>query len=334
MDKNLVVIMASDDNYSFLLGIALYSLFRSNLEFETINIYVIDDNISGVYKDKLQKLANRFGHTIKFIPRPNIPSKVVVKGKLNISTFYRLAVCSLLPEEIKKVLYLDCDVIVQESLIKLWNEDIDDVYIAGVQDTTGKEARTSVELNIEDDYVNAGVLLVNIDKLRKDGMESLFFEYLKEKKYKVEFNDQGIINHCCKGRIKLIHPKYNFMYPYDRYNRKQLLKIVQKPKFYSESIIEEAKNNPIIIHFAGYAFTRPWYEDSKGRFVNKFIKLAEESGFEFTPQKQPISFKYKIRRLVYKLPNCLAIMFNNLIDVFYGFFQKAMSYRCNRNQGK
>ena len=322
MDNELIVMMASDDGYSFLLGNALYSLFDTNTEFTSITVYIIDDNISDGNKQKIQKLAEAYKRIIRFLSKPHLPSEIVMKGTLNISTYYRLAVCSLLPEKIKKILYLDCDILVRSSLTELWNMDISSVYLAGVQDTTGKNSRIAVELGYDADYVNAGVLLLNIDRMCKDGMEEKFFEYLKSKNYKVEFNDQGMINHCCIGGIKLVNPKYNFMIPYDRYDRVQLIKITQKNEFYSETEIAEAKNNPVIVHFAGYAFSRPWFEGSTGRFVKEFLESSKKSGFTFTPKKQPTSIKYKTRSFANLLSDDLAIKLNQLIDNAYRVYSR------------
>ena len=152
--------------------------------------------------------------------------------------------------------------------------------------------------------------------------EEKFFEYLKSKNYKVEFNDQGIINHCCIGGIKLVNPKYNFMIPYDRYDRVQLIKITQKNEFYSETEIAEAKNNPVIVHFAGYAFSRPWFEGSTGRFVKEFLESSKKSGFTFTPKKQPTSIKYKTRSFANLLSDDLAIKLNQLIDNAYRVYSR------------
>lgn len=317
MDRKLTVLMASDDNYCFLLGNALYSLLSANREFDSIAVYVIDDNIGRANREKLLRLADRYHREIYFLPVPQMPSGMVVKGALHISTYYRLALCSLLPARIDKILYLDCDILVRGSLMELWNVDMGGYYLAGVQDVTGANARLSIELEKESDYVNAGVLLVNVALWREKNMEKMFFKYLEEKNYRVEFNDQGVINHCCNGAIKLVHPKYDYMIPYDRYDRPRLLRIVRKERFYSEEEIKEAKSNPLIVHFAGYAFSRPWFQGAGGRFVDEFLELREKSGFPFVLRPQPVGIRYKIRRFAFSLPDNMAICLNQLIDCVY-----------------
>lgn len=316
MNKDLVVVMASDNNYSFLLGNALYSLFNTNSTFRSINVYIIDDNISKENKEKLKYLTHKYSRILHFLQTPQLPTEITVKGNLNISTYYRLAICSLLPETVDKVLYLDCDILVRGSLLELWNIDINEYYLAGVQDTTGKYSRISVGLEKGSGYVNAGVLLINIAMWRNIHLENSFFRYLKQRKFRVEFNDQGIINHCCNSKIKFISPKYNYMSPYDRYDRKQLMRIVQKKDFYTIADIEEAKNNPLIVHFAGYAFVRPWFNGAKGNFIDEFQNISKLSTFSFELKEQPSGLKYRTRKFADSLPDNMAIFINQIIDYF------------------
>lgn len=322
MNRELVVVMASDNNYSFLLGNALYSLFDTNHSFKEIVVYIIDDKISIENKDKLKQLGIEYGRRLIFLSVPQMPSGIVIKGTLNLSTYYRLAVGSLLPVTINKVLYLDCDILVRGSLAELWNTEINEYVLAGVQDTIGQNSRRFIELKKEDIYVNAGVLLINLARWREMCLEKSCLKYLMSKNYKVEFNDQGIINHCCNGKIKLISPKYNYMIPYDRYTRNQLVKIVQKKNFYTEEELNEARRNPTIVHFAGYAFSRPWFCGAIGRFVEEFLKTSELSGFTFVVKKQPTGVKYKVRRFANSLPDNMAIRMNQLIDDAYRFYTK------------
>lgn len=311
------VLMASDENYVFLLGTSLHSLFNTNRNVDVLNIYIIADGITDASKHKLDKMAETFGRKLIYLVPPKMDSEIVVKGSLNISTYYRLKISTLLPDSIDKLLYLDCDTLIRGSLLELWHTNIEDYLLAGVIDTTGKYARLSIELQQEDSYINAGIMLINLKKWRKENIEEKFFEYLKDKGYSVEFNDQGIINHVCSSKTFLINPKYDFMMPYERYSRTQLLRITQRVKFYNNKEIEEAKNNPIIVHYAGYAFNRPWFKNAKGKYIGEFIFAMRQSGFYIEPKTQPNSFKFYLRNFANSLPNDLSIFMNKLIDFAY-----------------
>ena len=70
-----------------------------------------------------------------------------------------------------KIIYLDCDSIIADSLEDLDNIDISDYYIAGVQDTVTNFFKTSIGLNKDDRYINAGMLVINLKKWREDKIE-------------------------------------------------------------------------------------------------------------------------------------------------------------------
>lgn len=321
------ILMASDENYVFLLGTSLYSLFNTNKNIDSLDVYVIADGITPSSMNKLDKMAEKFGRKLIYLAPPEMDTDIVVKGTLNISTYYRLKMTTLLPSSVDKVLYLDCDTLIRGSLSELWDINIENYLLAGVVDTTGKYARLSIELQQEDSYVNAGILLINLDRWRMEKIEEQFLAYLKEKRYSVEFNDQGIINHVCSSKMLLINPKYDFMMPYERYSRKQLLRLTQRVEFYNDIEIEEAKQNPKIVHYAGYAFNRPWFKNAKGKYVKEFISSMKKSGFYVEPKSQPDNYKYHLRSFANSLPDGLSVFVNQTIDAAYRFSEKLKELR-------
>ena len=316
------VVLISDNNYAYLLGGCLCSLLNSNESIEEVNIYIITDNISEDSIEKIRSIADKYGRKIVFLKPPKMNEGIVVKGSLNISTYYRLMLVSIMPKDIEKILYLDCDVLVRQNLYELWSTDISSSLLAGVYDTTGTYARTAIGLSKDDIYVNAGVLLINLKKWREDHIEEKFLQYLSNMSWKVEFNDQGVINHVCSKHISLLNPKFNFMPTYERYSWKELKRIVNSKSFYSQQELENSKSSPMIIHFAGYAFSRPWYEAVETTYSAEYISYLNETGISYEFKKQPDGLKYTVRRIVNKLPNLLCIVSNIVIDKVYVMTEK------------
>ena len=311
------VLLISDNNYAYLLGGCLYSLFKSNEAIREINGFIISDNISKESIEKIRSIGDEFKRNIIFLDPPKMNDKIIVKGSLNISTYYRLMLTSVIPKETEKILYLDCDILVRGSLNELWNTDISNSLLAGVYDTTGTYARTAIGLSKDDIYVNAGVLLINLKKWRQDRIEDRFLQYLGNMNWEVEFNDQGVINRICANQTKLLNPKYNFMPTYDRYTWHELKRIVNSENFYKEIDIKDSKTNPIIVHFAGYAFSRPWFENVETTYSTEYTACLNETGISFELKKQPSGIKYRIRKIVDKFPNPLCLVANKLIDRMY-----------------
>lgn len=113
-------------------------------------------------------------------------------------TMARLALHRILPDE-ERVLYLDVDTIVMFDMSELFDADLDGCLIGGV-----REPRRCLDPFL---YVNAGVLLMDLEKLRTGGFGDEMVEIANRRKLKCP--DQDAINLICQGRILELNPIYN-----------------------------------------------------------------------------------------------------------------------------
>ena len=121
---------------------------------------------------------------------------------VTLPTYYRLKLPSLLPN-ISRIIYFDCDFIICSSLNDLFYKDIGNNIIAGVQDTDKRKVRKNPT------YINAGMILFDLDKMRKNNTEAEFLDYTKENINKIKLGDQEIINEVLKGRIQIVKDEWN-----------------------------------------------------------------------------------------------------------------------------
>lgn len=98
-----------------------------------------------------------------------------------------------------KMLWLDCDTIVDSDITDLFDMNMDGYFYAGVMEPQKCKGVFR--------YINTGVLLLNLDLLREHDKERELLEFLN--KYKFNFPDQDVINMLCQGRIKTIDSEYN-----------------------------------------------------------------------------------------------------------------------------
>jgi len=180
-------------------------------------------------------------------------SEANLTSYLTVPTFYRLLIPELLLNY-NKCLYLDCDLLVLSDLSKLYNTDMTDYYIAGVPDCEiikqsekNKEHIEKLEIPSAQNYINAGVLVMNLEIIRKKQINKDFLNHIS-KNYPIP--DQDILNKCCYGYIKILSPKFNLFRTY--YKSPQSLNI----SGLSLTEIEEAAMNPIIIHYVSEF--KPW----------------------------------------------------------------------------
>ena len=287
MNKELNTFYFSSDKFVSVAATSIVSLLENNAEFEKITIYYADDGISDINKNKLIGLVKKYNREIIFIdvPSPSDLFDFQFKDRYQMGHSYmRMAIGSLLPSDVKRVLCLDSDTLVVGDLMELWNIDMEDNVLAGVNDCINiSKYKNRFFLDDNDIYCNAGVFLVDLDKWRSLNIEKIIATKIKEKNGNIFFFEQTLMNYACKGKIKSIHPKYNSYTLFFAFNYCNLIKWRKPINFYTPRNIEEAKETPTIIHFTRnfYMRSRPWVEECEHPWKDIYIKYKQ-----FTPWEQ------------------------------------------------
>ncbi|MFC3886624.1 glycosyltransferase family 8 protein [Bacillus songklensis] len=100
--------------------------------------------MSSENKCKLERVVGRFNLQARFITVDDNLFNSLEKGKLlhgSKEAYYRIIIPDLLSEDITKVLYLDCDLIVKEDISTLWNINIDDYFLAATEEGITKKRK-------------------------------------------------------------------------------------------------------------------------------------------------------------------------------------------------
>ena len=288
MDNYLNVFVSIDDN--FLLGhkVCIYSLYET--QELPIKIWLASLGISEEVKKELETFYQRLDITYEIIDIPMEVKESLLRIKeskndklkncsLSIETYVRLFITHLIPEDVKKILWLDADTIVVKSLTSFWEKDFEGNLISGVDpsaiyyDWAPISERWNILNQIKRNIllINAGVIKFNLEGIRKSNnyinssLEELT-EYILNSKE--PFFDQGIINSLFRNQIQGLDIAYNFDFPIwtnnfnDKWKpyRNDLDKIRYYKKFREASIIhytsiikpwhlseEEAINNEISV---------------------------------------------------------------------------------------
>lgn len=296
----LVVAYSSDDNYAQHVGISMLSLFENNKKYNEIVVFIIDNNIGLENKKKIFKIGEQYKRKIKFIDFDKFRNKLNldIGNSISISLYCRLMLASMIGNEFDKVIYFDSDSVILESLDELWNLNLDDYYVAGVLDTVAKGAKLKIGLKEKDNYVNSGMLLINLKRWRKDNIEEKFLDFIKEHNGNVYHHDQGVINGVLNKKILIINPKYNCNSNFYIFKVEEIKDIYMINDYYSQQEVNEAIDNPIFLHYTPGFFNRPWMNNCKHPLKKEYIKYKELS-----PWKQSDLFtdnrKWKIKFLVF-----------------------------------
>lgn len=191
------VVFATDRNYLFFTCVAITSMAHNARENTFYQIYILTDQAfadEDHLLDKVQEKYKNIAITMVPIEEDIFQGVTINNSHVTKVTFYRLALCGLLKEE--KCLYLDSDTLITEDLTELYETNLGDSYIAGCRDIwidflekhKLEARREKTGIPSMEQYINAGVLLLNLKKLREDHMEPKFLEHLK-KDYPYEDQD-------------------------------------------------------------------------------------------------------------------------------------------------
>ncbi|WP_161568302.1 glycosyltransferase family 8 protein [Anaerobacillus alkaliphilus] len=255
------IVSTSNDQYSQHLGVMLQSLFENTINKEQLNIFIIDGGISEKNKKRLNMVANKYSKEITFL-RPNLeitkdlPENSTI-GYITNETYYRIILPKLLGKRTKKVLYIDCDVIITGDIGELWNTDLKQHVVAAVDEScsynTRRKRRLKKELGLskKSPYFNAGVLLLNFKKWRKEKVSEQLINYLSDHP-NLTLMDQDALNVVLNKEWLQLDYKWNYT-----------------PTHWDASI--EVK--PVIIHFAGWK--KPW--NSEVRYKDEYFKYLQTS---------------------------------------------------------
>jgi lipopolysaccharide biosynthesis glycosyltransferase len=167
--------------------------------------------------------------------------------------WYRIFLPELLPD-VDRVLYLDVDTIAVDSLEPLWEIELAESHVAAVTNVfyMRSHAQRPVQLGIEPtDYFNSGVVVMNIDRMRRDASTRALFDYAVEHANELAWPDQDTLNVILgKGRVRL-HPRWNCM--------NSVLGFPWADEVFGADAVEEARRRPAIRHFEGPTINKPWH---------------------------------------------------------------------------
>ena len=222
------VVYVSNDAYARHLAVSAASLYDRNRDEEELQVWVLSAGISPESRKKLEQIAGAYGREIRVLELGEIRDRFdydVDTGGFDISTMGRLFIGQILPETVKRVLYLDCDTVVSGSLKPLWTAPLQGHVLAAVMEPTIYETvKQEIGLGPEEPYFNAGVLLVDLEAWRREDVQGQLLRFYREKGGKLFACDQDAINGVLKGRILPLPPRYNFFTNYRYYRYGDLLR--------------------------------------------------------------------------------------------------------------
>ena len=261
MSEKINVCLACDDNYSQHAGVVIASILANAAPDDKLVFYILDGGITEKHKSEILSLKSIKSCEINFIDiDENLfedYKKVKSHKYITLATYYRLKLPSLLPD-VSKVIYLDCDMVATASLSDLFTKELGEKPLAGVSDIKKKRVKANPT------YVNAGMLVMDLDNMRKQNLEQKFLEWTKAHIDTIKTGDQEIINEVCKGNILVVEDEWN----------------VQSSNFTNRSSYTKY---PKIVHFT--AKLKPWHYASFSYHKNLYFKYLQMTPWKLSDKE-------------------------------------------------
>lgn len=261
MDENWMELLVSlDQNYLPQLRVMLTSL-TCNDPGVRCRVWLLH---SGIPQDKLDTLAHgleRLGHRLEpVLVDESLFGAAPVTDRYPQEMYYRLLAAQLLPETLDRVLYLDPDILVINSLQPLWDLHLgDDLFAAASHVSTGGMVANEVNkirLGTETDYYNSGVLLIDLARCRREVDPQQVFAYVAQHQAELFLPDQDVLNALYGSRIL---PVEDLVWNYDPRNYSEY-KLRSHNKANTNWVIQ----NTAVLHFCGR--DKPWKKGYRRRF--------------------------------------------------------------------
>lgn len=306
------VVYAADEKFAEILSVSMESLLSNN---EDVTVWILNNGIKADSVEKLTRQAEKYNAEIRFMSlkalRDYAGRDLSCQKKITATTYFRLFLPEIMPKEVERVLYIDCDTLVLDNLSELFNWNLINTC-GNVAEPTARLMKAKVGLKSQDTYVNAGVMLIDLKRWRDEGIDKRFISYIEEMNGNISFEDQGVINHVLRGKIDILPVRYNvetqyFDFGYDGFS------IMKKDESrYVEEDVIDAMDNPGIIHFTNsFASERPWVKGSKHRYVGEWLKYKESTEWKDSPLwESNKDGARKLSRMIYRvLPRAAGLKF-------------------------
>ncbi|NQN70723.1 glycosyltransferase [Streptococcus suis] len=210
MSKINIAFSINDNHCLYVFfTISMIKKYTTNLD-----IFVLHTDLSDKSKDRLRTLETESVniHFVK-IDRDLFSNLPLTLDGITIETYYRY----LLPEilvDCDKVIYLDSDLLIRCDVKELWDIDLSQHYLAGVNEidiiNRFPDHKLKLGFDLDELFINAGVLVCNLQKMRQDKITHHLFTETERLKDIILFQDQDVINIALKGKIAELPLAYNY----------------------------------------------------------------------------------------------------------------------------
>lgn len=261
---NIPIVLMSSNYYVPYLCVFIKSLAEHMNAKYTYDLIILEKEISDENKKMIVDLNSQPNLSIRFFN----PCYIIGESHFYIAhevyaeeAYYRMLTPWIL-SNYDKAIVMDCDIVVKRDLAELYQTDVSGYLAAGVKDVifqgilngtvlgTLEYARDEMKMKDPYEYVNTGVLVMNLAEWRKQYTLSYVMEWANTKKFRIQ--EQDILNCLLEGKMKHLEIGWNYYVVASDF----LCNSLHFAPMGSYKAYVKAGEDPYLIHYAGVP--KPW----------------------------------------------------------------------------
>jgi len=292
-----------------------YVMMTSVLEnnSEPIHFFLLQSDLTASDKKIFSELSSKYGCEITYldIDASRFSSDLITTNEnWSVEAYFRLLLVQILPDDVDRILYLDVDIIVNRSLHTLYNQDFEGNNFCVCREITFDGSFPDYRQQVFADllekgykYFNSGVMLWNIDGLRKgDYTFDKYMEVALSTSHTLLAFDQDLLNLTHHAEVKYVDEYLYDLFPRFAYSK----------GYRYQDILKET----VILHFTGekpwqgkyihYDIEQIWWNYAKKtpfyvEFMEEFMKDCIGSPFVYDIVKKQSDELQKVQVVFHKL---------------------------------
>ena len=269
--ETIHVAFCCDDHYVKPLAVAVRSVLETSLDPKRLHVWLASTAATCDALSQICAMIEASGSQCTLLPITSMDKLLKgapARGHITIAAYYRLFLPEILPVAVRRVIYLDCDVVVRRAIEDLWSVELGGHAIAAVVKPRAQEF-SAVGVRAEEDYFNSGVLVIDTARWRAEGVCEKALRFAMHHPGCIHGHDQPALNHVFNGRWARLDRRWNQQFKifvhtagYLRVPRQELRRL---------------RREPYVIHYTTSA--KPWQPLNEHPLRRCYFEVLDRTPF-------------------------------------------------------
>ncbi len=293
------------ERHAAAAGVSILSLFEHNRHFDEIRVYILGENLSEETEDRFRRMAADYHRTLSFLDQNHV---LHILKKLNLpvhrglyASDLRLYLTYVLDEDIKRLLYLQVNTIINGKLDELVGLDLEGHPVAMALDALVRKHKKQLGFAKDEYYYNAGVILFDMEIWRDQRCSERLVNHIKNVRAWYPLPEQDLLNVVLKGEILKLSPQYSMQPVLQVFSRKDYRRVFSTRGFYSAEELQRADQEPIIFLSSRFSGEFPWNKNNVHPDNDYFdFYLRRSLWDDYIKRPAHRGLVYKIEKILYR----------------------------------